>query len=71
MTEDYVRPPVVALEAQSQFLRRWRFWALIFVLLLGLAVGIFFLAKAVIGTGEGNAQGAPHVDTNIGALAGR
>jgi hypothetical protein len=54
VSEDYVRPPIVAIEPPNQRAAVWRFRIVVLVLLLGLAVAIFFIAKAAIGGGEGN-----------------
>jgi hypothetical protein len=64
VTEDYVRPPIVALEPPDRTWRKWRFRLVILVLLAGLAAGAFFIARAILNSGEnGSAQGAPHVAT--------
>jgi hypothetical protein len=52
--ENYVRPPIVALEAPSARAGVWRYRITLAVLFAIIAVGIFLIAKAAIGTGEGN-----------------
>lgn len=52
--EDYVRPPIVALEAPSARASVWRYRITLAILLLIMAVGIFLIVQAVVGTGEGN-----------------
>jgi hypothetical protein len=65
VTEDYVRPPIVALEPASRRVRVWRFRALLLGLLAILAVIIFLVARAIIDSGEGNAQAAPPPRSNV------
>jgi hypothetical protein len=61
MTEDYIRPPIVALERPSHTAAVWRFRIVVLVLLAGIAVGAFFIARAIINSGENsNPQGFPH-----------
>jgi hypothetical protein len=62
MPEDYIRPPLVALERRSHKAAAWRFRVIIFLLLAALALGAFFVARAIINSGENsdNPQGAPH-----------
>jgi hypothetical protein len=52
--ENYVRPPIVALEAPSPRAGVWRYRITLFVLLAIIAVGIFVFVKALVGGGEGN-----------------
>ena len=53
--EDYVRPPLVAVEPGSDRLAAWRFRLVFGLVLLGILVGVFFLYRALTGsTGEGN-----------------
>ncbi len=54
MAENYVRPPIVALPAPSHRSGVWRYRITLFVLLAIIAGGIFLIARAVIGSGEGN-----------------
>jgi hypothetical protein len=54
MAEDYVRPPIVALEARSRRAAIWRFRAYLIIGLLLLGFGIFLIAKAIVGGGEGS-----------------
>ena len=61
--EDYVRPPLVAIEPGSDRAAAWRFRLVFGLVLVALLVGVFFLYRALTGsTGEGNPgfeQGAP------------
>jgi hypothetical protein len=53
--EDYVRPPLVAMEPGSDRAAAWRFRVVFGLVLLALLVGVFFLYRALTGsTGEGN-----------------
>jgi hypothetical protein len=52
--ENYVRPPIVALEAPDPRAGVWRYRITLFVLLAIIAAGIFLIAKSVVGGGEGN-----------------
>ncbi|HEX4655280.1 MAG TPA: hypothetical protein VH274_06030 [Mycobacteriales bacterium] len=53
--EDYVRPPLVAVEPRSDRAAAWRFRLVFGLVLLGIVVGVFFLYRALTGsTGEGN-----------------
>jgi hypothetical protein len=54
MAEDYVRPPVVALEPRSRRAAIWRFRVYLIIALLLLGFGIFLVAKAIVGGGEGS-----------------
>jgi hypothetical protein len=60
VAEDYVRPPIVALDRRSQRGSKWRFRAVILVVLAAVAVAVFLIARSIIDSGEGNAQAAPH-----------
>jgi hypothetical protein len=63
--EDYVRPPIVAIERSDQRLRAWRFRLILLLLLVALGVGAFYAAQAVINNGEGNAQAAPNAAVSV------
>jgi hypothetical protein len=53
--EDYVRPPLVAVEPRSDRAGAWRFWFVFGLVLVAMVVGLFFLYRALTGgTGEGN-----------------
>jgi hypothetical protein len=54
MAETYIRPPIVAREARSQRAAIWRFRAYLIIVLLALGFGIFLIAKAIVGGGEGS-----------------
>jgi hypothetical protein len=58
--EDYVRPPIVAHDAPHRQIRKWRFPAVIVLLLAAVLVAVVLIAWAFIHDGNGNAQGAPH-----------
>jgi hypothetical protein len=60
MPEDYIRPPIVALERRSNKAAVWRFRLIVLVLLAAVAVGAFFIARAIVNSGENtNPQGIP------------
>lgn len=69
MAENYVRPPIVALESPSARAGVWRYRITLGFLLAIIAVGIFLIAKSVIGTGEGSpdvsGQGMPVHQTAV------
>jgi len=54
MAEQYIRPPIVAREVPDQRVAVWRFRAYLILALLALGFGIFLVAKAIVGGGEGN-----------------
>ena len=54
MAENYIRPPIVAREAPDQRVAVWRFRSYLIFVLLALGFGIFLVAKAIVGGGEGN-----------------
>lgn len=59
LTEDYVRPPVVAFEPPNRKSQIWRFRAVLILLLLAFAVVVFLVARAFVGGGEGSPTVAP------------
>ena len=60
MAEHYVRPPLVAREAPSRRAAQCRFRLVFGLVLLGIAVGVFFLYRALTGSpGEGSPSVAP------------
>ena len=60
MPDDYIRPPIVAIERRTYRLAQLRIRLAILLLLAAVAVGVFFIARAIIDSGQnGNAQGAP------------
>ncbi|HEX3707418.1 MAG TPA: hypothetical protein VHV76_12385 [Mycobacteriales bacterium] len=61
MSEDYVRPPIVALELPSQRASIWRFRATMTVLLLLLVVIIVWIAHAIVH----NSEGSPDVGSGL------
>jgi hypothetical protein len=61
MPDEYIRPPIVALERPSYRLAQWRIRVIILLFLLGVALGAFLIARAIVDSGtNGSAQGAPH-----------
>jgi hypothetical protein len=54
VTEDYVRPPLVALEPPSASARRWRRRAALTLTAVAAIVGLLLLGRALLGGGEGN-----------------
>ena len=72
MSEDYVRPPIVALELPSPRASIWRFRVAMTVLLLLLVAIIVWVAHAIVH----NSEGSPNVGTlarwhvAAGAIAG-
>jgi hypothetical protein len=51
-SEDYVRPPIVALEARSQQAAIWRFRIIMGLMLLALVGLIAWVAHIIIASGE-------------------
>ena len=58
MPEEYVRPPIVAFEPPDPRLVKWRFRIIVLVLLAAVAVAVFFIARAIINSGEGSPAAA-------------
>jgi hypothetical protein len=54
VSEDYVRPPIVARELPSQRASIWRFRVTMGIVLLLLVVIIVWIAHAIVSTNEGN-----------------
>lgn len=63
LQDDYVRPPIVALERKSDRGSVWRFRIVMTVLVLLMIAVIVFIAHAIVSNGEGS----PNVGT--GGLA--
>ena len=62
MAEDYVRPPILAVEPPSRRAAQWRFWAVVALIAVILAAGVIFAMRAITGGGEGGASvGLPTV----------
>lgn len=59
LTEDYVRPPIVAFEPPDRKAQIWRFRAVLILLLIAFAVVVFLVARAFVGGGEGSPTVAP------------
>jgi len=53
-TEDYVRPPLVAVEPPSRRAARWRVRAVMAVLVLALAAVAVLVVHLLTGGGEGS-----------------
>jgi hypothetical protein len=72
VAEDYVRPPILAVEPPSRRAAKWRFGLGLAVLLLALAAGIVFGIRAIMGGGEGGATvgGLPAPAASVSGLAG-
>lgn len=54
MSEDYIRPPIVAVELRSQRVAIWRFRLIIGAVLLLLIVAIVLAARAIVHNGDGS-----------------
>ncbi|HVV75244.1 MAG TPA: hypothetical protein VHC43_04345 [Mycobacteriales bacterium] len=54
MSEDYVRPPIVALEVRSQWVAVWRFRILLAAVLIGLILVIALVAHHIVHSGDGS-----------------
>jgi hypothetical protein len=68
-SEDYVRPPIVALEPRSQWVAVWRFRIILGALLLGLIVLIALAAHHIVHSGDGSgAVGLHQARTPASAL---
>lgn len=53
MAEDYVRPPILAVEPPSRRAAKWRFRAVMALILALLAVGVVLAIRWITGGGEG------------------
>ena len=56
MAEDYVRPPILAIEPPSRRAATWRFRAVMALIVLLLAAGIILAIRWITGGGEGGAS---------------
>lgn len=65
-SEDYVRPPIVALELRSQRVAIWRFRIIMGVLLAVLLLIIVLVAHTIVQSGDGNGTVGLR---NLGVLA--
>jgi hypothetical protein len=54
MPEDYVRPPIVAVEPPDPRVVKWRFRAVVALLVALVAVGLGLLAHAIVESGRSN-----------------
>jgi hypothetical protein len=52
LQEDYVRPPIVAIEPPDPRVVKWRFRIVVFVLLAGVAIAVILIARALVASGE-------------------
>ena len=60
MAEDYVRPPILAIEPPSRRAAVWRVRIVLGLILLALAAGIVLLIRAITASNDnGGAVGAP------------
>jgi len=55
VAEDYVRPPILAVEPPSRRAAVWRFRAVMLLIGLILAAGVVLAIRAITGGGEGGA----------------
>ena len=72
MAEDYVRPPIVAIEPPSRRAAAWRFRIVIFILVLALGAVVALIVHAILGGGEGGGTVgglAAHLLSRLGAPA--
>ncbi len=53
MSEDYIRPPIVALEPRSERAAVWRFRILLVAILLLLIVAIVVATRAIVHNNDG------------------
>jgi len=53
VAEDYIRPPIVALEVRSQRAAVWRFRILLIAVLLLLVVAIIVATRAIVHNNDG------------------
>lgn len=53
-----MRPPIVAVEPPDPQVVKWRFRAIVFLLLAAVAVAVIFIARAIVESGEGNPAAA-------------
>jgi hypothetical protein len=58
LPERYVRPPLSGAEPGPAWVAVWRFRLVLLVLFAALAVGIFFLVRALIGSPD---EGSPGI----------
>jgi hypothetical protein len=54
VSEDYIRPPIVALPAPDHRMAIWRFRIVMGTLLLLLIVIIVLIARAIVHSGDGS-----------------
>jgi hypothetical protein len=54
MAEDYVKPPILGVEAPSRAAAAWRFRLAMTVLVLLLAAAAILVVRAITGGGEGS-----------------
>lgn len=75
MAEDYVRPPILAVEPRSRRAAVWRFRIVLGLILLALAAGIVLVIRAITSSNDnGGAVGIARpttVTTGQVAAAGR
>jgi hypothetical protein len=64
-TEDYIAPPLVAVEPPSRRAARWRFRIVMAVLVIILAAAAVLVVRLLTGGGEGS----PGLTNTQGALA--
>ncbi|HWC33671.1 MAG TPA: hypothetical protein VG650_02475 [Mycobacteriales bacterium] len=54
MSEDYVRPPIVAIELRSQRAAIWRFRIVMGLVMLLLIVAVVLIASQIVHSGDGS-----------------
>jgi hypothetical protein len=70
VAEDYVRPPILAVEPPSRRAAAWRFRAVMALIVLILAAGVVLAIRAITGGGEGGATvGLPALTRPAAAAA--
>ena len=52
MPEDYVRPPIVAIDPPDPAVAKWRFRGIVALIVVILAVAVILLAHAIIASGN-------------------
>lgn len=66
--DTYIRPPLVASEPPSARAARTRFRVAMVLMLAAIAVGAFFLARALLSSGEGNPSLGSSPATSVRAV---
>ena len=70
MAEDYVRPPILAVEPPSRRAAVWRFRIVLGLILLALAAGVVLVIRAITSSNDnGGAVGARLTTVTTGQIA--